>query len=112
MICISVCNKRCSILELGGLLQTSDVLMQVGNSDGLHISHRCTRYLHGILSTAQHLWNSRPVRTRSVQPFPYNFAPCFFIFSLSLSRIILLKIFPLGLFGTTSINSIPPLNHL
>lgn len=47
-----------------------------------------------------------------LNPHPHSFAPAFFILSFSRSLIIRLKIFPLGLFGTISINSTPPLNHL
>lgn len=42
----------------------------------------------------------------------YNFPPAFLLSSFSLSLSNLLKIFPLGLLGITSINSIPPANHL
>jgi hypothetical protein len=42
----------------------------------------------------------------------YIFAPCFFLASRSRSLNNLLRIFPLGLFGITSMNSTPPANHL
>jgi DMSO reductase anchor subunit len=42
----------------------------------------------------------------------YNFAPAALLFSFSLSLKNLLRIFPLGLFGITSMNSTPPVIHL
>lgn len=42
----------------------------------------------------------------------YNFAPFSLLASRSLSLNSLLKIFPLGLLGITSMNSTPPFNHL
>lgn len=44
--------------------------------------------------------------------FSHNFPPFSLLDSFSLSLSSLLRILPLGLFGTTSINSTPPLSHL
>lgn len=52
-------------------------------------------------------------RKTNIQAFsPHNLAPFSLLAFLSLSRSRRLRIFPEGLLGTTSINSIPPLSHL
>lgn len=42
----------------------------------------------------------------------YSFAPLLLLASRSLSLNKRLRIFPLGLLGMTSMNSMPPFNHL
>src|SRR5271163_3898485 len=77
----------------------------------LHISDSNTTILLDDTVSLNAMTSITPL-SALVLYLPHNLAPFCLLASFSLSLNSLLRIFPLGLFGITSINSTPPFNHL